>query len=225
MPALSSSSTSSSSDLPPLDPSRRPSTPGGSLPPLTPLGGSFPPLPSLQSLGSSVRKRRGSSTFDGLSLGDSFDHGAGLAPSTRPRLRSPSPMPGHRRSFSSETGNSFSSTSSTFGDHPSLPYPGGLGGLPPLQPLVRPLSRSSGPNGRHYQLDQLPPLEQLPAIHRIMPDSGSNPLPRVHHGVPLFPPYPHYNKPRSRSFIAIDKSTEPELETTPGIYGNQFGSR
>lgn len=178
--------TSSLSSLPPFT---------SGLPPLASIGSldGLPPLPPLNTLSMTPRKRRTSTVFP--TAEDTFDHGSNLGPlSTRPRLRSPSPIPGHRRSVSSDAGQSFSSSDESL---TSLEYDSSSG-LPSLQ---RPPSRNRRPSqiGFQYQLHG----GAVPHIPKIFPDSSPIAYPS---GIPSFPSnYIHY-KPRKQSFIAIDDS-------------------
>lgn len=165
------------------------------LPPLAPIGSldGLPPLPPLNTLSMTPRKRRTSAVFPPAE--DTFDHGSNLGPlSTRPRLRTPSPIPGHRRSVSSDAGQSFSSSDESL----ASPEYDSSSGLPSLQ---RPPSRNRRPSqiGFQYQLHG----GAVPHIPKIFPDS----LPKAYpSGMTSYPSnYIHY-KPRKQSFIAIDDS-------------------
>lgn len=213
-------SLQSGSRLPPLpshsslcgSPSRLPPLPPlGSLGDLPPLG-ALPPLgtfpsPSSSSSSATPRKRR-TSAFNAGAL-DPFDHGSGLGPSTsRPRLRSPTPVSGHRRSVSSEAGQSYSSSSS---------YDPSIGHSPSASSIMDPLQRAPSRNRRPSNFGpSMFSNGSVPHIPKIMPDSPSKSAltpsasPHSHHhhhqNAPLFPnQYSHY-KSRKQSYIAIDDS-------------------
>lgn len=183
---------------------------GSSLPPFGSLGslpplGALPPLetfPSLSQSNTTPRKRR-TSTANPASLLDPFDHGSGLGPSTsRPRLRSPTPQSGHRRSMSSEAGYSSTSTASY---DPST----GLSSAPlnGFQPLQRPPSRNRRPLS-HFDSTNFS-TGAVPNIPRLMQDNSYSPSKSTFmnpHNAPLLPLNNNHYKPRKQSYIAIDGS-------------------
>lgn len=227
-PSLASFGSGSSSRLPPL-PSLT-SNPSATLPPFGTLGalpplGVLPPLGTFPSPGIShnttPRKRRTSTIATPLL--DRYDHGSGFSGSgshltSRPRLRSPTPQSGHRRSISSEAGHSnYSTTSSSssfensFGDRhggPSVP----LEAFPPIQ---RPPSR----NRRSSQFDMMNTFENgsgaVPHIPILLPESPSKSssffLSNHHLDYMNHSPY----KPKKQSYIAIDDSFNPPSPPPP----------
>lgn len=242
-------SSSSSINLPPLPPLSNPSTtlpPFGALGTLPPLG-ALPPLGTFPSYASPPRKRPPSTaipTSSGTPFHhlNTFDHGSGLNSSyngqhltSKPRLRSPTPHSGHRRSMSSEAGHSNYSTASS-STSSSFDHSGNIGPFAPLDafpPIQRPQSR----NRRTSQLNDMTSAFDtngssiIPHIPKLLPDSPSkldffrnstggsfhhnnnqyNPYHNIHHS-----PY----KPRKQSYIAIDDSFNSPPSSSPSASGN-----
>lgn len=153
----------------------------------------LPPLPPLGELGTTPRKRRSSNASPGS--GNAFDHGSGLAPlSVRPRTRSPSPLPGRRRSISSEAGQSLYSWSDE-----SVATPGY--DEMTFQAPQRAPSRNRKASQTRLQLNQLD-SGAVPHIPLIFPDSLGQALPPMRPFSQIQTSY----KSRKHSFIAIDDS-------------------